>query len=76
MNVDTNKLFSIDISSKTRSNCEKLRSKQAQLDSSKFLFTYDMVREWNKLTPSLVQCDTINSFKSTLDHHLIKQGIR
>ena len=75
-NVDASKLFSIDNSSRTRSNGIKLRCKQVQLDSTKFFFTNDVVREWNKLPPSLVQCDTINSFKNKLDHHFLNQGIR
>ncbi len=32
-----------------------------QLDSTKFFFTNDVVRVWNKLPPSVMQCDTINS---------------
>ncbi len=75
-NVDANKMFSIDNKSRTRINEVKLRCKQVQLDCTKFYFTYDMVREWNKLPPSVVQCDTINSFKNKLDHHLLNQDIR
>ncbi len=54
----------------------KLRCKQMQIYSTKFFFTNDIVREWNKLLPSVVQCDTINSFKNKLDHHFLNQGIR
>ena len=75
-NVDANKLFSIDNSARTRSNGVKLRCKQVQLDCTKFFFTNDVVREWNKLPPSVVQCDTINSFKNKLDQHLLNQDIR
>ena len=74
--MDTSKLFSIDDASRTRSNGAKLRCKQAQLDSTKFFFPNDVVREWNKLPPSMVQCDTINSFKNKLDHRFLNQGIR
>ncbi len=66
-------LLSIDKSSRTRSNGVKLRCKQVHLDSTKLFFTNDVVSEWNKLPPSVTQCDTINSFKNKLDHH---QGIR
>ncbi len=75
-NVDANKLFPIHFSSRTRSNGEKLRCKKVQLDSIKFVFTNDVVREWNKLPPSVVQCNTINLLKNKLDHNLVKQGIR
>ncbi len=75
-NVDASKLFSVNDTSRTRSNGVKLRCKQVQLDSTKFFFTNDVVREWNKLPPSVIQYDTINSFKNKLDHHFLNQGIR
>ncbi len=61
--MDGSKLFSTGNSSRTRSNIVKLRCKQIQLDSTKFYLTNDVVGKWNKLPHSLVQCDTINSFK-------------
>ncbi len=68
-NVDVNRLFLIDDSSRTRSNGVKLRCKHIYLDCIKFFFISDVVGEWNKLPPSVVQCNTINSFKNKLDHH-------
>ncbi len=67
--MDTSNLLRSDNSSKTRSNGEKLRCRQIQLDSTIFFFTNDVAREWNKLPLSVVQCDTINSFKNKLDHN-------
>ncbi len=58
-NVDASKLFSVDDTSRTRNNGVKLRCKKIQLDSTKFFFTNDLVREF-KLPPSGVQSDTIN----------------
>ncbi len=75
-NVDANKLFSFDELSPTRSNRIKLRCRQIELDCTKFFFTNDVVREWNKLPPSVVQCITVNSLKNKLDHHLLQQGLR
>ncbi len=75
-NVDARKTFSIDNASRTRKKRVKVRCKQVQLDGKKFFFTNDVVREWNKLPPSAVQCDTINSFKNKLNHHLFNQDIR
>ncbi len=75
-NVDASKLFSVDDTSRTRTNGVKLRCKQVQLDSTKFFFVNDVVREWNKLPPSVVQCDTIYSFKNELDHQFLNQSIR
>ncbi len=74
-NVDANRLFLIDDSSRTRSNGVKLRCKHLHLACTKFFFTNDVVREWNKLSPSVVQYNTINSFKNKLDHHLLQQGL-
>ncbi len=76
INVDASKMFSIDNTPRTRSNGVKLRCKVVQLDCTKFFFTNDVVREWNKLAPSVVQCDTTNSFKNKLDHHLLNQDIQ
>ncbi len=73
--MGANKLFSADDTSRTRINSVKLRCKQVQVDSTKFFFTNDVVREWNELPSSMVQCDTINWFKNKLDHFL-NQGIR
>ncbi len=75
-NVDTNKLFSIDNLSRTRSNAINLRFRQTELDCTKFFFTNDVVKEWNKLPPSVLQCSTVNSFKNKIDHHLLQQGLR
>ncbi len=72
-NVDANKLFSIDDLSLTRNNGIKLRCRQIELHAIKSFFTYD-VREWNKLPPSVVECNTINSFKNKLDHHLFNRA--
>ncbi len=76
MNMDGSKIFSIDNTPQTRSNGVKLRYKQVQLDCTKLLFTNDVVRERNKLPPSVVQCDTINSFKNKLEHYLFNQETR
>ncbi len=74
--MDASKLFSVDDTSRIRSNGVKLNREQVQLDNTKFFFTNDMVREWNKLPPSVVQCGTSHSFKTKLDHHFLNQGIR
>ncbi len=62
-NVDANKLFSIDELSRTRSNGIKLRRRKIELDCTKFFFTNDVVREGNKVPPSVVQCIKVNSLK-------------
>ncbi len=59
-------MFSIDNTSRTRTNEIKLRCKQVQLDCTKFFFSNEVVREWIKLPPSVMQYDTINSFQNNL----------
>ncbi len=74
--VDTNKMFSIDNTSRTGNNKKKLRCKHVQLDCIKFFFMNAVVKEWNKFPPTVMQCDTINSFKNKLDHQHLYQDIR
>ncbi len=74
--VDANKLFSIDDLSRTKSNGIKFRCRQIEHDCTKFFFTNDVLREWNKFAPSVVQCITVNFFKNKLDHHFVQQGLR
>ncbi len=55
--------FSTDDLSRTMSNGIKLRYRQTELDCTKFFFNNDVIREWNKLPPSVVQCVTVNLSK-------------
>ncbi len=61
-NVEVSGMFSTDNTPRTRSNGVKLKCRKVHLDCTKYFLTNDVVREWNKLPPSVVQCDTINSF--------------
>ncbi len=56
----------------TRNNSLKLKCRQVNSDYTKFFFTNVVVQEWNKLPPSVVQCNTINSFKNKLDRHFLE----
>ena len=75
-NVEFDKLFLVDDAARTRNNGHKLKCRQVRSDITKFFFTNDIVREWNKLPSSVVQCNTVNSFKAKLDIHLLEQGYR
>ncbi len=59
--MDASKLFSVDDTSRTRSNGVKLRRKQVQLDNTEFFFTNDLVREWKKASifSGTVWCDKL-----------------
>ncbi len=71
--MNASKMFSIDNTSRTRNTGVKLRCNQVQLDCIKFFFTNDVIREWNKLPPLVMQCDTVNSFINKLEHCLLNQ---
>ncbi len=53
-NVDKSKLFVIDDTLRTRNNGIKLKCRQVNSDCTTFFFTNVVVREWNKLLPSLI----------------------
>ena len=53
-----------------RENMVKQRCKQIQLNID------DIVREWNMLPRSVVQCTTVTTFKLTLIYHLLHLDFR
>ncbi len=61
------RLFEIDDSTRTRHNGAKLKCRQVHSDCTKLFFTNDVVRDWNKLPPSLVKWNTIAWFQNKLD---------
>ncbi len=73
--VDKSKLLMIDDTLQTRNNGIKLKCRQVNSDCTKFFFTNIVVRDWNKLPPSVVQCNTIDSFKNKLDRHFLELSI-
>ncbi len=75
MNVDRSKLFMIDNSLQTRNNGIKLKCRLVNSDCTKFFFTNVVVGEWNKLPPSVVQCNTVDFFKNKLDRHFLALNI-
>ncbi len=74
-NVDRSKVFMIDDTLRMRNNGIKLQCRQVNSDCTKFFFTNVVVREWNKLPPSVVQYNTIDSFKNKLDRHFLELNI-
>ncbi len=68
-----NKKF--DNTLRTRNNGIKLKCRQVNSDCTNFFFTNVVVRERNKLPPSVVQCNTIDSFKNKLDRHFLQLTI-
>lgn len=74
-NVDPTTLFEIDDTTRTRNNGAKLKCRQVHSDLTKFFFTNAVVRDWNKLPPSVVQCKSIASFKNNLDRYLLHLNV-
>ncbi len=74
-NVDISKLFLIDDILRTRNNGINLKCRQVNSDCIKFFFTNVVVRELTKLPPSVLQCNTIDSFKNKLDRHFLEFNI-
>ncbi len=74
-NVNPTKLFELDDLTRTKNNGAKLKRRQVHSDCTKFLFTNGAVRDWNTLTPSVVQCNSIASFKNNLDRCLLHLSV-
>ncbi len=70
-NVDPTKLFVMNDSTRTRNNSAKLKCRQVHSDCTKFFFTNAVVRDWNRLSPSVVQCNSTASLKNNLDRYLL-----
>ncbi len=70
-NVDPMKLFEMDDSTRTKNYGAKLKCIQVPSEGTKFFFTNAVVRDWNKMPPSVVQCNLIASFKNNLDRCLL-----
>lgn len=74
--VDASKLFTVDMDSRTRSNGLKLKKgKRPNLDITKNFYTFKIINEWNSLPTSVVNSETINTFKVRLDKHLAERGM-
>ncbi len=75
MNVDPTKLFVMDDSTRTRNNGAKLKCRQVHSDYTKLFFTNAVVRDWNRLPPSVVQCSSIASFTNNLHRYLLHLNV-
>ncbi len=74
-NVDPTKLFVMNDSMRTGNNGAKLKCRQVYSDCTKFFFTNAVVRDWNRLPPSAVQCYSIASFMNNLDRYLLHLNV-
>ncbi len=74
-NIDRSKLILIDDILRTKNNSIKLKCRQVNSDCTKFFFTNVVVRDLTKLPPSVIQCNTVDSFKNKLDRHFLELNI-
>ena len=58
----------------TRGHELKLAKAGCRLDCRKYSFSHRVVDLWNKLPSSVVECNTVNSFKHHVDIFLNGQG--
>ena len=63
------KLFNISEASrpKTRGHCQKLVKKRSRLELRKKIFSQRVVNTWNRLPHTVVDAESVNSFKNKLD---------
>ncbi len=73
-NVDLINLFEMDDSTRMKNNGAKLKCRQVHADCTEF-FRNVVIRDWNKLPPSVVQCDSTASFKNNLDPYLLNFSV-
>ncbi len=80
-NVDKSILFMIDETSSIQNNGIQLNCKEINSNCTEFFFTNVVIWEWNKLPPSLLQCNSTNYFKNDLSSHpkmcfIIQESLR
>src|SRR3989442_374839 len=68
--VDYKHYFQLVNSSKTRGNKYKLVKSRSRLDIRKHFFSQRVVNGWNKLPDSVVEAESVNSFRNKYDSYV------
>jgi hypothetical protein len=68
-NIDSSKFFTIATYGSTRGHELKLFKHEAKLSIKQHSFSHRVVNEWNNLPQYVIQCTTMNQFKSALEDH-------
>ncbi len=71
--VDYRHFFQLVDNSKTRGNKYKLVKSRSRLDIRKHFFSQRVVNEWNKLPDSVIEAESVNSFKNKYDSYVSLQ---
>ena len=67
--IETSELFSLNTSTATRGHNWKLFKPVAQKDARIHTFSVRVINNWNNLPETVVNADSVNTFKNRLDAH-------
>ena len=65
--IDFNKNFQIQSLNRTRGHNCRIIKHRSHLDIRKYFFSQRVVNTWNSLPQTVVDADSVNSFKNRLD---------
>jgi hypothetical protein len=68
--LDYKSFFTLDVNSRTRGHNYKIVKERSRLDIRKHCFSQRIVSEWNRLPPSVVAAESVNSFKNRYDRFI------
>ena len=69
-NLDPDRFFQVIGDGARRGHSFKLFKQRYRLDIGKFKFASMICEKWNRLGDGIVSAETVNVFKTRLDHHL------
>ena len=67
--VDQNKFFKLANTDRTRGHNLKLVKDRSRLNVRKYFFSQRVINSWNALPASVVEAETVNSFKNRYDKY-------
>ena len=75
-NMDCSKYFTIDRSNYTRGNGCKIVGKAFNSNESKHNFFHRVVNLWNGLPREVIDCNTVETFKSRIDKFFVSNPLQ
>ena len=73
-NVDYREFFKISVNRKTRGHRMKLEKNRSKSNIRKYFFSQRVVNEWNGLPESVIEAESVNSFKNRYDNYKVRQN--
>ena len=71
--VDCSKFFTIKSNSRTRGHSFKIEKRRSRLEIRRNFFSQRIVNKWNSLPDSVVNADSVNSFKNRYDKYMLNK---